>query len=234
MTSFGPVKEFSLEGSGFRPLWPSRARICGWRSRVGRGRFRPFCSGSCLCSSSAFSAAPGDASLRSRPWPSSTAALCGGSDFFPALSFRGGERSRPRPCCFLPLPVQGLWLGKTLAGLALLLLCQIFFRRPPSFLALIRAAACTVCCSWSLASTLGRCILGGLIGAMGHGHGAKDALLTIIVFPLWIPLQGRHPHRGRAHAGRGAGRSRRLVRACFWRLTQFLRARHFSVSPCFS
>lgn len=35
---------------------------------------------------------------------------------------------------------------------------------------------------------LGLCILGGLVGAMGHGQGAKDALLTIIVFPLQIPL----------------------------------------------
>lgn len=39
-----------------------------------------------------------------------------------------------------------------------------------------------------LSVDVGLCVLGGLIGAMGHGQGAKDALLTIIVFPLQIPL----------------------------------------------
>lgn len=35
---------------------------------------------------------------------------------------------------------------------------------------------------------VGLSILGGLIGAMGQGHGTRDALLTIIIFPLQLPL----------------------------------------------
>ena len=78
-----------------------------------------------------------------------------------SLLFRFEEENDTATALLLsPMPVQGLWLGKTLAGLALMV----------------------------LGVDAGLCILGGLIGAMGHGQGAKDALMTIIVFPLQVPL----------------------------------------------
>jgi ABC-type transport system involved in cytochrome c biogenesis, permease component len=108
---------------------------------------------------------------------------------FPCSFVSRRRTTRPRPCCFLPVPVQGLWLGKTLAGLALLLLCQIsFFPAALVFLGLDPGGSLHGLLLMVVGVDLGLCILGGLIGAMGHGHGAKDALLTIIVFPLQIPL----------------------------------------------
>lgn len=88
-----------------------------------------------------------------------------------------------------PLPVQGLWLGKTLAGLVLLILCQIFFLPAVVIFLGVDLQANVTLLLFMLASVdLGLCILGGLVGAMGHGQGTRDALLTIIVFPLQIPL----------------------------------------------
>ena len=107
-----------------------------------------------------------------------------------SLLFRFEEENDTATALLLsPLPVQGLWLGKTLAGLALLLLCQIFFFPAALvFLGLDPGGSLHGLLLMVFGVDLGLCVLGGLIGAMGHGHGAKDALLTIIVFPLQIPL----------------------------------------------
>lgn len=107
-----------------------------------------------------------------------------------SLLFRFEEENDTATALLLsPLPVQGLWLGKTLAGLVLLLLCQIFFFPAALvFLGLDPGGSLHGLLLMVLGVDLGLCVLGGLIGAMGHGHGAKDALLTIIVFPLQIPL----------------------------------------------
>lgn len=107
-----------------------------------------------------------------------------------SLLFRFEEENDTATALLLsPLPVQGLWLGKTLAGFLLLLLCQLFFF-PAAFifLGLDPAGDAMLLLLMVLGVDLGLCILGGLIGAMGHGQGARDALLTIIVFPLQIPL----------------------------------------------
>ena len=107
-----------------------------------------------------------------------------------SLLFRFEEENDTATALLLsPLPVQGLWLGKTLAGLVLLLLCQIFFFPAALvFLGLDPGGNPGWLALMVLCVDLGLCVLGGLIGAMGHGQGAKDALLTIIVFPLQIPL----------------------------------------------
>lgn len=107
-----------------------------------------------------------------------------------SLLFRFEEENDTATALLLsPLPVQGLWLGKTMAGLVLLLLCQIFFFPAALvFLGLDPGGSLHGLLLMVLGVDLGLCVLGGLIGAMGHGHGAKDALLTIIVFPLQIPL----------------------------------------------
>lgn len=107
-----------------------------------------------------------------------------------SLLFRFEEENDTATALLLsPLPVQALWLGKTLAGLVLLLLCQaFFFPAALVFLGLDPGGGAAGLALMVLAVDVGLCVLGGLIGAMGHGQGAKDALLTIIVFPLQIPL----------------------------------------------
>lgn len=107
-----------------------------------------------------------------------------------SLLFRFEEENDAATALLLsPLPVQGLWLGKTLAGLVLLAMCQFFFfPAAVVFLGLDLRADVGLLVLLLLGVDAGLCILGGLIGAMGHGHGTRDALLTIIVFPLQIPL----------------------------------------------
>ena len=107
-----------------------------------------------------------------------------------SLLFRFEEENDTATALLLsPLPVQGLWLGKTLAGLGLLLLCQFFFFPAALvFLALDVGDSPELMALMVLCVDFGLCVLGGLIGAMGSGNGAKDALLTIIVFPLQVPL----------------------------------------------
>lgn len=107
-----------------------------------------------------------------------------------SLLFRFEEENDTATALLLsPLPVQGLWMGKTLAGFVLLILCQVFFFPAALvFLGLDPGGSPGGLILMILGVDLGLCVLGGLIGAMGHGQGAKDALLTIIVFPLQVPL----------------------------------------------
>jgi len=107
-----------------------------------------------------------------------------------SLLFRfEGENDTATALLLSPLPVQSLWLGKTLAGMALLLLCQLFFFPAALvFLGIDPGGNVQALPVMVLGVDLGLCVLGGLVGAMGQGHGARDALLTIIVFPLQIPL----------------------------------------------
>lgn len=107
-----------------------------------------------------------------------------------SLLFRFEEENGVATALLLsPLPVQGLWLGKTLAGGVLLVLCQAFFSPAALvFLDLGVAGEALPLCTMLAGVDAGLCVLGGLVGAMGYGQSAKDALLTIIVFPLQIPL----------------------------------------------
>lgn len=89
----------------------------------------------------------------------------------------------------LPAPVQGVWLGKALAGCVLLLILQAVFlpatiiflgldfvnRDPNGILALFLV-------------DLGLCAAGSLLGALGQAASGKESLLSIILFPLLMPL----------------------------------------------
>lgn len=107
-----------------------------------------------------------------------------------SLLFRFEEENDTATALLLaPLPVQSLWLGKTLAGLVLLAACQIFFfPAAVVFLGVDLRGDAGLVALMLLGVDAGLCVLGGLIGAMGHGQGTRDAFLTIIVFPLQIPL----------------------------------------------
>lgn len=89
----------------------------------------------------------------------------------------------------LPAPVQGIWLGKAMAGLLLLLLSQIVFL--PSVIIFLNQQIAQPL--WpGLASVLvtdiGICSLGSLLGAVSLASHGRESLLSILLFPLLIPL----------------------------------------------
>lgn len=100
------------------------------------------------------------------------------------------EENNAKICLLLsPSPIQGAWLGKTLAAFCLLLLGQCcFFAASIIFLAQTNVHAS----AWAVAGTLlcdfGLCALGSLLGAIGQGQSGRDALLSILLFPLLTPL----------------------------------------------
>ncbi len=89
----------------------------------------------------------------------------------------------------LPVPVQSIWLGKALAGLLLLLTAQLVFLPagivflgqnpgegwPHALLALVLV-------------DVGMVALGSLLGALSQGQAARESLLSIVLFPLVIPI----------------------------------------------
>ena len=85
-----------------------------------------------------------------------------------------------------PAPVQGVWLGKGLAGLLLLLLAQLLFL--PAAVIFLGQEPCGPLGPGLLALLLvdlGICALGSLLGAQG---GTRESLLSIVLFPLLVPL----------------------------------------------
>ena len=88
-----------------------------------------------------------------------------------------------------PVPVHAIWLGKALAGLFLLLLAQIVF--VPAAMVFLgqdlsgiwpTALAALVAVDWGIV------VLGSLLGALSQGQAARESLLSIILFPLLIPI----------------------------------------------
>lgn len=88
-----------------------------------------------------------------------------------------------------PAPVQGVWLGKALAGLLLLLLAQIVFL-PASVIFLGQGISGPLLPGLAvlLLADLGMCALGSLLGALAQGQAARESLLSIVLFPLLTPL----------------------------------------------
>ncbi len=84
-----------------------------------------------------------------------------------------------------PLPPQSLWLAKVATGVVLLALSQaVLLPATVVFLGVPLA-------SWEFVPLVvvvdvGLCFLGALLGALGQG--ARDALLTVVLFPLEMPL----------------------------------------------
>lgn len=89
----------------------------------------------------------------------------------------------------IPAPLQSIWLGKAVAGLVLLFLTQLVLL--PALVIFLgqtipgnpgRGLA-------ALGSTdLGMAFLGSLLGALGHGQTGRESLLSIVLFPLMLPL----------------------------------------------
>ncbi|MFK4764434.1 heme exporter protein CcmB [Desulfobaculum sp. SPO524] len=88
-----------------------------------------------------------------------------------------------------PIPVHGVWLGKALAGFALLFASQlVFVPAAVVFLGQDVHADCLVMLATLVAVDWGVVVLGALLGALAQGQAAKESLLTVILFPLLIPL----------------------------------------------
>lgn len=89
----------------------------------------------------------------------------------------------------MPWPVQAVWLGKALAGITLLLLAQLVFL-PAAVVFLGRHIS--PLWPWALCAVLladvGMAALGSLLGALSQGQAARESLLSIVLFPLLVPL----------------------------------------------
>ncbi|MCA1946245.1 MAG: heme exporter protein CcmB [Desulfovibrio sp.] len=88
-----------------------------------------------------------------------------------------------------PMPLQAIWLGKALASLVLLLLAQCLFL--PASVAFLGqsfsgdvwpALAMVLLADWGLVA------LGALLGALSQGQAARESLLSVVLFPLLLPL----------------------------------------------
>lgn len=88
-----------------------------------------------------------------------------------------------------PAPVHAVWLGKALAGLLLLLVSQAVFA-PAAMVFLgqeLGGDAGTALLTLILVDW-GMVVLGSLLGALAQGQAARESLLSLIVFPLLIPV----------------------------------------------
>ena len=87
-----------------------------------------------------------------------------------------------------PAPVQGIWLGKALAILVILLLAQLcFFPASVAFLRQQVYAAAAVTLGGLLLIDVGLAALASLLGALVQGRSARESLLSVILFPLLVP-----------------------------------------------
>jgi heme exporter protein B len=105
----------------------------------------------------------------------------------------------------LPCPVQAVWIGKALAGLALLLLAQtLFVPATVVFLGQDMSGEWWWALVMLLLADIGMTLLGSLLGALSQGQAAKESILSIVFCPLLAPvlLAGI-----RAGAGLFAGRA---------------------------
>lgn len=88
-----------------------------------------------------------------------------------------------------PAPVQGVWLGKALAGFVLLLSAQLLF--VPATIVFLGQ---NVTGYWPhglgivIIGDTGIACVGSLLGALSQGRSARESLLCIVLFPLLAPL----------------------------------------------
>lgn len=88
-----------------------------------------------------------------------------------------------------PIPVQAVWLGKTLAGWVLLGCCQLVFA-PAAVVFLGQGLVGSA--AWGMllvvAVDWGICAVGSLMGALSVGRSSRESLLTVVLFPLLVPV----------------------------------------------
>ncbi|WP_462324123.1 heme exporter protein CcmB [Desulfoplanes sp.] len=106
------------------------------------------------------------------------------------MLYRLEEENETRMALIMtPMPIQTVWLGKLVSGLFLLAMAQCCFipaiivflgqETLSSFLGLVVLIG---------GVDVGLVVLGSLLGAVSQGHETRDSLLSIILFPLLLPL----------------------------------------------
>lgn len=89
----------------------------------------------------------------------------------------------------MPRPLQAVWLGKAMGALVLLVLAQLLFL--PATIVFLGQSISDLWL-WALLTLLlvdlGMVALGSLLGALSQGQAARESLLSIVIFPLLIPL----------------------------------------------
>ncbi len=103
------------------------------------------------------------------------------------LDEHGGIRSA---LLQIAVPLQSIWLGKSVGIFCLLFGCQIFWL--PFFLIFLQPVLSPM--NWLDGVLLvgsvdfGLAVLGGLLGTFCAGSDGRDILLTVLCFPLLLPL----------------------------------------------
>lgn len=88
-----------------------------------------------------------------------------------------------------PAPVQSVWLGKALAGICLLFTAQaLFLPATVVFLGQAVSAHWQLGLGMALLVDLGIAASGSLLGALSQGQSSRESLLSIVLFPLLVPL----------------------------------------------
>ena len=88
-----------------------------------------------------------------------------------------------------PMQPQAVWLGKAMAAGVLLLAVQAVFG--PACMVFLKVETLT---SWGellwllLLVDWGLLAIGSLLGALAQGQAGRESLLTVVVFPLLVPL----------------------------------------------
>ena len=88
-----------------------------------------------------------------------------------------------------PAPPAAVWLGKALAGFVLIFLSQLVFLPAAAvFLAQEPRGLLAEGLAMLVLADAGLAALGSLLGALAQGQAARESLLSLLVFPLLVPL----------------------------------------------
>lgn len=88
-----------------------------------------------------------------------------------------------------PSPVQSVWIGKGMAGFVLLLAAQaVFLPAAVVFLGQHVSPLWAVGLATVLLADVGIVALGSLLGALSQGQASRESLLSIVLFPLLVPV----------------------------------------------
>lgn len=89
----------------------------------------------------------------------------------------------------MPAPVQAVWLGKAAAGLVIILIAQaVFLPAAVVFLGQSVGEGWPEALAAVLLVDVGMAALGSLLGALSQGQAARESLLSVVLFPLIVPL----------------------------------------------
>ena len=89
----------------------------------------------------------------------------------------------------LPAPVQAVWLGKALAGILLMMAAQcVFIPAVFVFLGQYLGEAWPLALAGIALGNVGMAASGSLLGALSVGQAGRESLLSIVLFPLLVPL----------------------------------------------